>query len=214
MATFKERLKALRTEKGWSQQRLADELEISKSSVNMYERGEREPSFETMEAIADIFNVDMDYLYGRTDVKIANPITPAKPTIPPGFLPMPEMVQVPLVGRIACGTPILAEQNIECEVCVPSRWRATFSLVCKGDSMEPKIHDGDLVAIRKQPEVENGEIAAVRIGEEATLKRVFRHENMLELRAENPSFPSIILVGADMETVMIEGKAVGLCRDL
>ena len=214
MATFNERLKALRTEKGWSQQRLADELEISKSSVNMYERGEREPSFETMEAIADIFNVDMDYLYGRTDVKIANPITPAKPTLPPGFQPVPELSTVPVVGRIACGTPILAEQNIECEACVPARWRASFALVCKGNSMEPKIHDGDLVAIRKQPEVENGEVAAVRIGEEATLKRVFRHENMLELRAENPSFPSIILVGADMETVTIEGKAVGLCRDL
>lgn len=127
---------------------------------------------------------------------------------------MPEMATVPIVGRIACGTPILAEQNIEGSACVPARWRATFSLICKGDSMEPKIHDGDLVAIRKQPEVENGEVAAVRIGEEATLKRVFRHENMLELRAENPNFPSIILVGEDMETVTIEGKAVGLCRDI
>ena len=63
MATFSERLKSLRSEKGWSQQRLADELKLSKSSVNMYERGEREPGFETMEAIADTFNVDMDYLY-------------------------------------------------------------------------------------------------------------------------------------------------------
>ena len=69
MATFAERLKSLRREKGWSQQRLADELDLSKSSVNMYERGEREPGFETMEAIADLFNVDMNYLYGRTDAK-------------------------------------------------------------------------------------------------------------------------------------------------
>lgn len=214
MATFKERLKALRTEKGWSQQRLADELEISKSSVNMYERGEREPSFETMEAIADIFNVDMDYLYGRTDVKIANPITPAKSTIPPGFQPMPEMATVPIVGRIACGTPILAEQNIEGSACVPARWRATFSLICKGDSMEPKIHDGDLVAIRKQPEVENGEIAAVRIGEEATLKRVYKREGFLELRPENSNYESIILIGEKMAEATIEGKAVGLCRDI
>lgn len=73
MATFAERLKSLRREKGWSQQRLADELDLSKSSVNMYERGEREPGFETMEAIADLFNVDMNYLYGRTDIKIADP---------------------------------------------------------------------------------------------------------------------------------------------
>ena len=214
MATFKERLKALRTEKGWSQQRLADELEISKSSVNMYERGEREPSFETMEAIADIFNVDMDYLYGRTDVKIANPVTPAKSTIPPGFQPMPEMTTVPIVGRIACGTPILAEQNIEGSACMPARWRATSSLVCKGDSMEPKIHDGDLVAIRKQPEVENGEIAAVRIGEEATLKHVYRRDGFLELRPENPKYESIILIGEKMAEATIEGKVVGLCRDV
>lgn len=214
MATFKERLKALRTEKGWSQQRLADELEISKSSVNMYERGEREPSFETMEAIADIFNVDMDYLYGRTDVKIANPVTPAKSTIPPGFMPMPEMAQVPLVGRIACGTPITAEQNVEQIVSIPAAWRATFTLMCKGDSMAPRIQDGDLVAVRSQPEVENGEIAAVRIGEEATLKHVYVYPNYIELRPENPEYNSIIKIGPEMEDVHIEGRVVGLCRGI
>lgn len=121
---------------------------------------------------------------------------------------------VPLVGRIACGTPITAEQNVERIVCVPSKWRSTFTLTCKGDSMEPRIHDGDLVAIRKQPEVENGEIAAVRIGEEATLKHVYLHENFIELRPENPAFNSIILSREDMNTVVIEGKAVGLCRDI
>lgn len=216
MATFAERLKSLRREKGWSQQRLADELDLSKSSVNMYERGEREPGFETMEAIADLFNVDMNYLYGRTDIKIADPIVlaPKKPTIPPGFQPMPEMDWVPLVGRIACGTPITAEENVEQMVCVPSRWHSTFTLTCKGDSMEPRIHDGDLVAIRSQPEVEQGEIAAVRIGEEATLKHVYLHENFIELRPENPAFESIILTKEEMNTVVIEGKAVGLCRDI
>ena len=99
-------------------------------------------------------------------------------------------------------------------VCVPSRWHSTFTLTCKGDSMEPRIHDGDLVAIRSQPEVENGEIAAVRIGEEATLKHVYLHENFIELRPENPAFSSIILSREDMNAVVIEGKAVGLCRDI
>lgn len=80
--------------------------------------------------------------------------------------------------------------------------------------MEPRIHDGDLVAIRSQPEVENGEIAAVRIGEEATLKHVYLHENFIELRPENPAFSSIILSREDMNAVVIEGKAVGLCRDI
>lgn len=220
MATFAERLRSLRQEKGWSQQRLADNLKLSKSSVNMYERGEREPGFETMEAIADLFNVDMNYLYGRTDVKIADPIvwdtdsSLAHSPIPPGFDPMPDMDTVPLVGRIACGTPITAEQNTEGMVCVPSSWRATFTLICRGSSMEPHIHDGDLVAIRSQEIVETGEIAAVRIGEEATLKHVYLHDNFIELRPENPAFESIILTKEEMNTVVIEGKAVGLCRDI
>ena len=124
------------------------------------------------------------------------------------------MTEVPLVGRIACGTPITAEENIERMVCVPAKWRATFTLTCEGSSMEPKIHDGDLVAIRSQPTVENGEVAAVRINGEATLKRVYLHESFIELRAENPDYTSIILTKEEMNTVTIEGKAVGLCRDI
>ena len=127
---------------------------------------------------------------------------------------MPAMTEVPLVGRIACGTPITAEENVERMVCVPAKWRATFTLTCEGSSMEPKIHDGDLVAIRSQPTVENGEVAAVRIDGEATLKRVYLHENFIELRAENPAYTSIILTKEEMNTVTIEGKAVGLCRNI
>ena len=213
MPNFSSRIKLLRTERGITQEQLASMLKVSRSTIGMYESGKREPDFETSEAIADIFNVDMDFLMGRSDVERKHPLTPTT-VIPPGFQPMPEMATVPIVGRVACGTPILAEQNIEGSACVPARWRATFSLICKGDSMEPKIHDGDLVAIRKQPEVENGEIAAVRIGEEATLKRVYKREGFLELRPENSNYESIILIGEKMAEATIEGKAVGLCRDL
>lgn len=213
MPNFSSRIKQLRTERGITQEQLASMLKVSRSTIGMYESGKREPDFETSEAIADIFNVDMDFLMGRSDVERKHPVTPTT-IIPPGFQPIPELDTVPIVGRIACGTPILAEQNIEGLACVPARWRATFSLVCKGDSMEPKIHDGDLVAIRKQPEVENGEIAAVRIGEEATLKRVYKREGFLELRPENSNYESIILIGEKMAEATIEGKAVGLCRDI
>lgn len=213
MPNFSSRIKLLRTERGITQEQLASMLKVSRSTIGMYESGKREPDFETSEAIADIFNVDMDFLMGRSDVERKHPLTPTT-VIPPGFQPMPEMTTVPIVGRIACGTPILAEQNIEGSACVPARWRATFSLICKGDSMEPKIHDGDLVAIRKQPEVENGEIAAVRIGEEATLKRVYKRDGFLELRPENSNYESIILIGEKMAEATIEGKAVGLCRDI
>lgn len=220
MATFAERLRSLRQEKGWSQQRLADELKLSKSSVNMYERGEREPGFETMESIADLFNVDMNYLYGRTDIKIADPIvrndthTPQKP-IPPGFRPLPEMVQVPLIGTIACGTPITAEQNIKSYIGIPAAWHADFALECHGDSMAPTICDGDVVCIRSQPEVEQGQIAAVRIGEEATLKHFYRQGDVVSLIADNPAAcPPMVFAGQELEEMAIEGLAVGYCRGL
>jgi repressor LexA len=80
--------------------------------------------------------------------------------------------------------------------------------------MEPKIKDGDVVAIHSQPMVENGEVAAVLIDGEATLKRVFLFDDHIELRAENPTFPTILRIGEDMNTITIEGKAVGLCRKL
>lgn len=221
MATFAERLKSLRREKSWSQQRLADELELSKSSVNMYERGEREPGFETMEAIADLFNVDMNYLYGRTDIKIADPIVldhsaaPVPRPIPKGFEPMPEMVQVPLIGSIACGTPITAEQNVKSYIGVPAAWHADFALECHGDSMAPTICDGDVVCIRSQPEVEQGQIAAVRIGEEATLKHCYYQNGVVQLIADNPSVcPPLVYTGPDLEDIEIEGLAVGFCRGL
>lgn len=214
MANFGSILKNLRTSRGITQGELATMLDVSRSTVGMYETGGREPDFETMEAIADIFNVDMDYLMGRTQVERKHPISPPRKEIPPGFQPMPAMVEVPLVGRIACGSPITAEENIERMVCVPAKWRATFTLTCEGSSMEPKIHDGDLVAIRSQPTVENGEVAAVRIDGEATLKHVYLHDSFIELRPENPAFNSIILSREDMNNVVIEGKAVGLCRDI
>lgn len=213
MPNFSSRIKQLRTERGITQEQLASMLKVSRSTIGMYESGKREPDFETSEAIADIFNVDMDFLMGRSDVERKHPVTPTT-IIPPGFQPIPELDTVPIVGRIACGTPILAEQNIDGVTCIPHRWRATFVLTCKGDSMEPKIQDGDLVAIRKQPEVENGEIAAVRIGEEATLKHVYRRDGFLELRPENPKYESIILIGEKMAEATIEGKVVGLCRDV
>ena len=105
--------------------------------------------------------------------------------VPRGFEPMPRMARVPLVGSIACGTPITAEQNIERYIGVPADWHADFALTCHGDSMAPTIRDGDIVCIRRQPEVEQGQIAAVRIGEEATLKPFHRQGGAVVLLADN-----------------------------
>lgn len=210
MANFGSILKNLRTSRGITQGELATMLDVSRSTVGMYETGGREPDFETMEAIADIFNVDMDYLMGRTQVERKHPITPPAQEIPPGFEPKPNMKKIPLIGSIACGDPITAMQNREGEIDAPEDMRCDFALRCKGDSMVGAgIHDGDAVYIRIQPEVENGEIAAVRIGDEATLKRVYLHSDYIELRPENSAYESIIRRREDMNDVQIEGKAVG-----
>lgn len=204
-----ENIKRIRLEHGLSQAELGKIAGVSDKAVSTWELGIKVPRMGAVEKMANYFGIAKSVI-----VDDVQPTPTKQPTIPPGFEPMPAMDVVPLVGRIACGTPIMAEENIEQMVCVPSRWHSTFTLTCKGDSMEPRIHDGDLVAIRSQPEVENGEIAAVRIGEEATLKHVYLHENFIELRPENPAFGSIILNREDMNTVVIEGKAVGLCRDI
>ena len=201
------RLSQLRQEKGLNMREAARRLNMPYTTYVNYEKGTREPNSETLIALAEFYGVSIDYLLCKSSA-------PSGGDIPPGFQPMPAMTEVPLVGRIACGTPITAEENIERMVCMPAKWRATFTLTCEGSSMEPKIHDGDLVAIRSQPTVENGEVAAVRIDGEATLKRVYLHESFIELRAENPAFESIILAREEMNAVTIEGKAVGLCRDI
>ena len=214
-------IKNYRREHGCSMEQFAKMTGLSKAYISILERNLNPvngkpviPSLETIKAVAQAINMDFNEVIAVLDGNQPVSLKKEENDVPPGFQPMPDMDMVPLVGRIACGTPITAEENVERIVCVPSKWRSTFTLTCEGSSMEPRIHDGDLVAIRSQPEVENGEIAAVRIGEEATLKHVYLHENFIELRPENPAFESIILSKEDMNTVVIEGKAVGLCRDI
>lgn len=208
MADFATTIKKLRVERGITQEQLAAMLNVSRSTIGMYETGNREPDFETCEAIADIFNVDMDYLLGRTTVERKAPVF--QPNIPPGFMPLPETYKVPLVGRIACGQPITAEENIEGYMDVPKGKHVDFCLLCEGDSMiDAGIDDGDVVYIRRQPDVENGQIAAVRIDNEATLKRVYKYPDRLVLQPENRSYPPLTYVGEEMNQVSIEGKVVG-----
>lgn len=173
-----------------------------------YEKGTREPNSETLIALAEFYGVSIDYLLCKSSA-------PSGGDIPPGFQPLPELVQVPLVGRIACGSPITAEQNIKCYIGVPAAWRADFALECHGDSMSPTICDGDVVCIRSQPEVEQGQIAAVRIGEEATLKHCYYQNGVVQLIADNPAVcPPMLYTGQQLEEIKVEGLAVGFCRGL
>ena len=213
MPKFSDRLKQLRIERGLSQQAFADKLGcISKSSINMYERGEREPGLELLEAIADFFNVDMDYLLGKSSVQNRARV---ESSLPDNITPMPEMYKIPLIGTIACGAPILAEEHIEEYIDIPRHIRADFALTCKGDSMiNARIFDGDVVYICKQETVENGEIAAVLIDDEATLKRVRLFEDHIVLEPENPQYRPLSYWYEDMNSVRILGKAVAFTSSL
>lgn len=213
-----ELIKEYRTENGMSMDQFAQRSGLSKAYVSVLERNYNPvngkpvvPSLETIKAVSLAIGKDFNDVIALLD---GNQPVQLNSSIPSGFQPLPQMDRVPRVGRIACGEPILAEENIEGYDRVPHKWNADFTLICKGDSMAPKIKNGDIVAIHSQPSVENGEIAAVLIETDATLKRVFLFKDHIELRAENPSFPSIVLIGEDMNQVIIEGKAVGLCRDL
>ena len=125
--------------------------------------------------------------------------------------------RVPLLGSIACGEPILANEDVELYVECGADIQADFALHCKGDSMiNARILDGDIVFIRKQNIVNNGEIAAVIINDEATLKRVYYYpeSNKIVLNAENPSFEPLVYLGSELENVRILGKAVAFQSDV
>ena len=204
--TVGDRIRQVRQEQDVTQQELADYIGVSKQAVYKYENNivTNIPT-DKVDAIAKRLKVSPAYLMGWEEQP-----EPKKPTIPRGFEPMPKMKKIPLIGSIACGEPITAEQNIEKMVDVPENIRCDFSLTCHGDSMvDAGIHDKDVVYIRIQPEVENGEIAAVRIDGEATLKRVYYNPGTLTLMPANPAYAPMIYTGSQLEEVHIEGKAVG-----
>ena len=206
MATLYDRIKSRRTELGLTVEELAHKMGYKdKSSISKIENGKADIPQSKIAAFADALQTTPAYLMGWEEQ-----LEPKKPTIPPGFEPMPKMKKIPLIGAIACGEPITAEQNIEKMVDVPENIRCDFSLTCHGDSMvDAGIHDKDVVYIRIQPEVENGEIAAVRIDGEATLKRVYYNPGTLTLMPANPAYAPMIYTGSQLEEVHIEGKAVG-----
>lgn len=118
--------------------------------------------------------------------------------------------KIPLLGTISCGLPILAQENILSMLEMPEGIRADFALVCKGDSMiDARIHNGDTVYIRSQATVNNGEIGAVLIGEEATLKRIFIDGDTLTLVPCNSRYQPFVYRGEELEEIRILGKAVG-----
>ncbi len=207
-----ERIKKTRDEKGFSRKDVAEYLGVALRTYASYENGEREPNSEILSSLSKLFKVTVDYLLGLSDSPNATNALPEYDNI---F--KIEKHKIPLLGEIACGQPIFASEDRESYVEVGTDIHADFCLKAKGDSMiNARILDGDIVFIRQQPMVENGEIAAVIINDEATLKRVYYNqgEGKLMLQAENPAFAPLMYVGEELNSVRILGKAVAFQSDV
>lgn len=206
-----ERIKERRLALGLTQEELANKLGLQKSAIAKYESGRvKNIKRTTILKMSEILDCSPSYLMGwEPGDENAMPLYP-------NIHPVGTR-RFPVLSSIACGEPILMQDEREIFVDASDQINADFVLVAKGDSMTgARIHDGDLVFIRSQPEVENGEIAAVGIGDEATLKRVFWYANktLLVLRAENPKYPDLEYSGEALNNVHIFGKAVAFQSDV
>lgn len=176
---------------------LAEYLHLSPSAISRYTTGDMAPKIPTVQAIADKYGIRPSWLMG---IAGESKYPEAKD----------EAKKIPILGAIAAGIPIHAQENIEGFEYVPQSLDVDFCLRVNGDSMiGAYIFDGTLVFIRQQPDVEAGEIAAVLIdGQEATLKRVYKINGTVILRSENPNYPDQIYSKKDMKDVRILGKAI------
>lgn len=201
-------LKARRKELGLTLAQIADQMGVAEATVQRWESGNiKSIRYEKINKLADILKVSPASFMGWDN---------SSGGIPSNIIPLDPMRQIPLIGQIACGEPILAEQNIEEYIDLPRHIRADFALMCKGDSMvNAGIRDGDVVYIRQQSEVENGQIAAVMVGdEEATLKRFYRDGDTVRLVPENPSYPVKVFVAEEINQIKVVGLAVAYTHAL
>lgn len=190
---FAKRLKELRVSRGLTQDDLARELNLVKSSISMYENGKRKPSFEVLEAIADYFNVNMDTLYSSAPVFV------------------PSLKRVPMLGYAAAGQPL---ENLDGQdtyyVETDSRYAVDFCITVRGDSMiNAGINDGDIVFVKSQPEVPNGKIACVEIdNEKVCIKRFYKTDTGVMLVSENPKYAPLQFSESNCTDFKVLGLAV------
>lgn len=196
------RFKEARIAAGKKQYEVAKDLGTSQQVLSRYERGETEPDYKTLCRLAEYYGVSIDYLLCHDDATFDIFSVP-------NVEPLPKWDLSLLLGTITCDEPIFAPENIEKFLSGEKPLYVNFALRCKGDGMiMARIFDGDIVLVHKQSDVENGEIAAVLIGNEATLKRVYKYPNRIELRAENPTYAPLNFEGEAAAKVRILGKAV------
>lgn len=209
--TIGERIKSVRERTGMSQVDFADKIGVSKQTLYKYENNiiTNIPS-DKIEAIANTVNVSPAYIMGWTEITGKSSLDNVFPI---------ELKRFPMLGDIACGEPRYADEDRASYVLAGADIQADFCLRAHGDSMiNARIHDGDIVFIRKQDMVDNGEIAAVVVNSEseATLKRFYYYpeKSLMILKPENPNYKDQIYTGEELEQVHILGKAIAFQSDV
>ena len=215
MSTIGQRIKELRLAHNMTGYELGLKLNITRNAVSQWETNKRVPTSTMLTQIAKLFNVTTDYLLGRDPIPndLKSEINYA--------IPLTGGVRIPVLGSIVAGIPntAVADYDEWIEISQSLAMRGDyFALRIKGDSMEPTLFDSDIVVIRQQPDVEDGEIAAVSIaGNEATIKRIYHRSDGIDIVGDNVrAFPRMFYSNHDIATlpVRIMGKAVEVRRDL
>ena len=209
MTTFVERLKFAMEYRGVTATDIAKGIGINKSNISRYFSGQYSAKTENVYKIACFLRVSEPWLaFG-----IGNMLDTYDEQNTIISTPEIQTTSIPILGKVACGEPIYAPESTNVYTTVNSKLNVDFALVASGDSMiDAGISDGDIVLIKQQPVVETGEIAAVSIDDEVTLKRVYYYPeaNKLVLQPANPNYPPMNYLDEELSNVHILGKAVAV----
>ena len=222
MAEIKDRIVSLRNEKNITQSQLAEELDISPSAIGMYEQGRRKPSYELLEEICDYFNVDMDYLMGRSDIKNRYQAglkydweskKEEKSNIDMDTINT-DYIMIPLYESISAGYGASNSEFIEMIPVFGLKKNGTtyFAVKVEGDSMEPKIPDGSTIIIKKDIVIENGEIGAFNLNDENFVKQKKTIKDKLVLHSFNLAYDDKVV--NEYDEFKEYGKVVKVMIDL
>ena len=209
MTEFKDRLNEALDMRNMTAAELSRLSGVKEGAISQYRKGSYKANQQSLEKIAKALNVSIPWLMGA-DVKSDVITIPNHANIFPI-----ETKKIPLLGKIAAGQPVMAEECFDSYVQCGNFIKADFCLRVQGDSMiNARIYDGDIVFIHQQPEVENGEIAAVAIDDAVTLKRVYISDSFVELRAENPRYKPMVFDNSNCLSFRILGKAIAFQGDI
>ena len=212
MDDFASRLQEAMKKQGVRAVQVAEATGLSKARISQYVNGRYIPKYDAICKLAGCLSVSPDWLMGETDDPAPAAAAASARSLPENVQPL-HLRPYPMLGAIACGAPIFAFEDGERSYVNAADTTADFCLIAKGDSMiDARIFDGDEVFIQQTDYVRNGEIAAVAVDDEATLKRVYYYpdEQRLVLKPENPAYEPLTFTGEELNHVHVLGKAVAV----